>query len=104
MCPMSNRVIHGGMRLRDISRPYSQFVEKHRLQWGGVNFLGYESQVAERVHVPGDSIAGAPGMPKSGHMANQEGKTMWHRSTATTRGKRRWYLRRGPEACRMRPM
>jgi NADH dehydrogenase FAD-containing subunit len=26
------------------------------------------------VHVIGDSIAAAPGMPKSGHMANQQGK------------------------------
>jgi NADPH-dependent 2,4-dienoyl-CoA reductase/sulfur reductase-like enzyme len=43
-------------------------------RWCGVDFLSYESTVAQGVYVLGDSIAGAPGMPKSGHMANQEGK------------------------------
>jgi len=43
-------------------------------RWCGVDFLSYESTVAKRVYVLGDSIAGAPGMPKSGHMANQEAK------------------------------
>jgi NADPH-dependent 2,4-dienoyl-CoA reductase/sulfur reductase-like enzyme len=43
-------------------------------RWCGVDFLTYESTAVPRVHVLGDSIAGAPGMPKSGHMANQEAK------------------------------
>jgi NADPH-dependent 2,4-dienoyl-CoA reductase/sulfur reductase-like enzyme len=43
-------------------------------RWCGVDFLSYESTVAKGVYVLGDSIAGAPGMPKSGHMANQEAK------------------------------
>jgi hypothetical protein len=43
-------------------------------RWCGVDFLTYESTAAKNVHVLGDSIAGSPGMPKSGHMANQEGK------------------------------
>lgn len=43
-------------------------------QWCGVDFLSYESTAAKGVYVLGDSIAGSPGMPKSGHMANQEGK------------------------------
>jgi sulfide dehydrogenase [flavocytochrome c] flavoprotein chain len=43
-------------------------------RWCGVDFLTYESTAARRIHVLGDSIAGAPGMPKSGHMANQEAK------------------------------
>ncbi|MDP2417041.1 MAG: FCSD flavin-binding domain-containing protein [Hydrogenophaga sp.] len=43
-------------------------------QWCGVDFLSYESVVAKGVYVLGDSIAGSPGMPKSGHMANQEAK------------------------------
>lgn len=43
-------------------------------RWCGVDFLSYESTVAKSVYVLGDSIAGAPGMPKSGHMANQEAK------------------------------
>lgn len=44
-------------------------------RWCGVDFLTYESAVAKNVHVLGDAIQGAPGMPKSGHMANQHGKT-----------------------------
>lgn len=42
--------------------------------WCGVDFLTYESLAAKGVHVLGDSIAGSPGMPKSGHMANQQAK------------------------------
>lgn len=42
--------------------------------WCGVDFLSYESTAAKNIHVIGDAIAGSPGMPKSGHMANQEGK------------------------------
>ncbi|MBI2312016.1 MAG: FAD-dependent oxidoreductase [Betaproteobacteria bacterium] len=40
----------------------------------GVDFLTYESTVAKGIHVLGDSIQAAPGMPKSGHMANQQAK------------------------------
>ncbi len=40
----------------------------------GVNWLTCESAVAKGVHVTGDSTQSAPGMPKSGHMANQHGK------------------------------
>lgn len=43
-------------------------------RWCGVDFLSYESAVHPGIHVLGDAIAGSPGMPKSGHMANQEGK------------------------------
>lgn len=43
-------------------------------RWCGVDFLSYASTQHPDIHVLGDSIAGAPGMPKSGHMANQEGK------------------------------
>jgi NADPH-dependent 2,4-dienoyl-CoA reductase/sulfur reductase-like enzyme len=43
-------------------------------RWCGVDFLSYESRVAKNVHLVGDSIAAAPGMPKSGHMANQQAK------------------------------
>jgi len=43
-------------------------------KWCGVDFLSYESTAAKNIHVIGDAIAGSPGMPKSGHMANQEGK------------------------------
>jgi NADPH-dependent 2,4-dienoyl-CoA reductase/sulfur reductase-like enzyme len=44
-------------------------------RWCEVNFLNFESKVAPHVHVLGDAIQIAPLMPKSGHMANQHGKT-----------------------------
>jgi len=43
-------------------------------RWCGVDFLSFESSVAKDVHVLGDAIQIAPGMPKSGHMANAHGK------------------------------
>jgi NADPH-dependent 2,4-dienoyl-CoA reductase/sulfur reductase-like enzyme len=43
-------------------------------RWCPVDFLSYESSRQKGVHVIGDAIAGAPGMPKSAHMANQEAK------------------------------
>jgi hypothetical protein len=44
-------------------------------RWCEVDFLTFESKAAPRVHVLGDAIQIAPAMPKSGHMANQHGKT-----------------------------
>jgi NADPH-dependent 2,4-dienoyl-CoA reductase/sulfur reductase-like enzyme len=43
-------------------------------RWCGVDYLTFESTQAKDVHVLGDSIQIAPGMPKSGHMANAQGK------------------------------
>ncbi len=43
-------------------------------RWCEVNFLTFESIKVPRIHVLGDSIQTAPGMPKSGHMANQQAK------------------------------
>jgi NADPH-dependent 2,4-dienoyl-CoA reductase/sulfur reductase-like enzyme len=43
-------------------------------RWCEVDFLTYESIKVKNVHVLGDSIQIAPGMPKSGHMANQQAK------------------------------
>ncbi len=43
-------------------------------RWCGVDWLSFESSVAPDVHVVGDSIQIAPGMPKSGHMANSHAK------------------------------
>ena len=43
-------------------------------RWCGVDFLTFESTAAKDVHVLGDAIQVAPGMPKSGHMANNHGK------------------------------
>ena len=44
-------------------------------RWCEVDFLTIESKAAPNIHVLGDSIQIAPAMPKSGHMANQHGKT-----------------------------
>jgi len=43
-------------------------------QWCEVDFLTFESVKAPGIHVLGDAIQVAPRMPKSGHMANQQGK------------------------------
>ncbi len=47
-------------------------------RWCGVDFRSYESTVQAGIHVLGDSIQGSPGMPKSGHMANQQAKVCAH--------------------------
>lgn len=44
-------------------------------RWCEVDFLSFASVVHDRIHVLGDSVQIAPVMPKSGHMANQHGKT-----------------------------
>jgi sulfide dehydrogenase [flavocytochrome c] flavoprotein chain len=44
-------------------------------RWCDVDFLTFESKALPHVHVLGDAIQIAPAMPKSGHMANQHGKT-----------------------------
>ena len=44
-------------------------------RWCDVDFLTFESKAAKNIHVLGDAIQIAPAMPKSGHMANQHGKT-----------------------------
>jgi len=43
-------------------------------RWCEVDFLSFESIKVPKIHVLGDSIQVAPGMPKSGHMANQQAK------------------------------
>ena len=43
-------------------------------RWAGVNFRTFESTAASGVHVIGDATASAPGMPKSGFMANNHAK------------------------------
>lgn len=43
-------------------------------QWVGVDFRTWESMEAPGVHVIGDAIAPAPGMPKSAFMANNQAK------------------------------
>jgi len=43
-------------------------------RWCGVDYRTFESTAAKDVHVVGDSILAASGMPKSGHMANNHAK------------------------------
>ena len=43
-------------------------------RWCEVDWLTMESVAARNVHILGDALQVAPGMPKSGHMANQHGK------------------------------
>jgi len=43
-------------------------------RWCAVNWMTCESTAAQNVHVIGDATQGAPGMPKSGHMANSQAK------------------------------
>ena len=43
-------------------------------RWCEVDFLSFESVKVKNIHVLGDAIQIAPGMPKSGHMANQQAK------------------------------
>ena len=43
-------------------------------RWCDVDWTTLESVKVKHVHVLGDATLSAPGMPKSGHMANQHGK------------------------------
>ncbi len=43
-------------------------------RWVGVDWLTMEARLAPGIHVLGDATFSAPGMPKSGHMANQHAK------------------------------
>jgi sulfide dehydrogenase [flavocytochrome c] flavoprotein subunit len=45
-------------------------------RWATVDWITLESTAARDVHVLGDTTMSAPGMPKSGHMANQHGKAV----------------------------
>jgi sulfide dehydrogenase [flavocytochrome c] flavoprotein chain len=43
-------------------------------KWCDVDWITMESKAVKHIHVLGDATQIAPGMPKSGHMANQHGK------------------------------
>lgn len=45
-------------------------------RWADVNYMTFESKVAKDVHVIGDTVQGAPQMPKSAHMANSQAKVV----------------------------
>ncbi len=57
-------------RAGDLAR---EFANVNR-RWVGVDWLTMQAQVAPGVHVVGDALMSAPGMPKSGHLANQQAK------------------------------
>ena len=61
------------MRVGDIAVKTGLATANRR--WCEIDFLTHESKAAKNIHVIGDSIQVAPAMPKSGHMANQHGKT-----------------------------
>ena len=44
-------------------------------RWCQVDWLSMESTARPNIHVLGDALLPGPAMPKSGHMANQHGKT-----------------------------
>lgn len=58
------------MRAGGIAAP---FITANK-RWCEVNWLTYEAKNVPGVHLLGDSLQIAPGMPKSGHMANAHGK------------------------------
>jgi NADPH-dependent 2,4-dienoyl-CoA reductase/sulfur reductase-like enzyme len=62
-------------------------------RWAGVHYQGFESTVLPDVHVIGDAIQIAPGMPKSGHMANNHGKVAAAAAISRLRG---WELNPAP--------
>ena len=56
----------------DIARQAGVITANNR--WCEVDFTTFESVKVKNIHVLGDAIQIAPGMPKSGHMANQHAK------------------------------
>lgn len=46
----------------------------HNNRWCDVDWRTLESKAVKAIHVLGDSTLSAPGMPKSGHIANQQAK------------------------------
>jgi sulfide dehydrogenase [flavocytochrome c] flavoprotein chain len=60
-------------RAADIARDTGLITANHR--WCEVDWITTESVAVPYVHVLGDATLAAPAMPKSGHMANQHGKT-----------------------------
>ena len=59
-------------RAGDIARQAGVITANNR--WCEVDWLTFESIKVRNIHVLGDAIQIAPGMPKSGHMANSQAK------------------------------
>lgn len=55
-------------------------------RWCHTHFLNFESTAAKHIHVIGDAIQVAQGMPKSGHMANSHAKVTAAAIVAELRG------------------
>lgn len=62
------------MRAGHIAREGGLITANER--WCEVDWTTLESVAVAQVHVLGDATLAAPGMPKSGHMANQHGKAV----------------------------
>jgi sulfide dehydrogenase [flavocytochrome c] flavoprotein chain len=60
------------MQAADIARRAGLTTDNTR--WCGVDWLTMESTAHRGIHVLGDATLSAPAMPKSGHMANNQGK------------------------------
>jgi sulfite dehydrogenase len=59
-------------RAGDIARKAGLITHNNR--WCDVDWRTMESKAVKGIHVLGDATLSAPGMPKSGHMANAQGK------------------------------
>ncbi|MFG6460267.1 FCSD flavin-binding domain-containing protein [Roseateles sp. DXS20W] len=69
-------------RAGDLARDFANVNRR----WVGVDWLTMQAQVAPGVHVVGDALMSAPGMPKSGHLANQQAKVAAAAVLALLRG------------------
>lgn len=65
-CPMSNRVIHGGITLRDISHPYGRLVERANLRWvkGTADAIDFDKRevLVGKEKLPYDRLVVSPGV------------------------------------------
>jgi sulfite dehydrogenase len=59
-------------RAADIARKSGLITHNNR--WCDVDWRTLESKAVKNIHILGDATLSAPGMPKSGHMANAQGK------------------------------
>ncbi|NCT82653.1 MAG: FAD-dependent oxidoreductase [Comamonadaceae bacterium] len=57
-------------RAGDLARDFANVNRR----WVGIDWLTMQAQAAANVHVVGDAIFSAAGMPKSAHLANQQAK------------------------------
>ena len=69
MCPMSNRVLTGSLNIRDISKPYDQFISRHGIQWVKQSASSIDPTkkivIAGKEVIPYDRLIVAPGVDYS---------------------------------------